>query len=537
MSGFSYTLELIGLTICLNHFLWVSLFLCYAGNRDHGWSDNNETKWWMLDVPCLKCQKHVTFRSGITCANIGKIRGRFPACKGAWCADCFTAHYLDTFETAIPRDFNGANLAEVEDEIRFQKARAGDHLCTAFQCPNCQSQNIRGKSLEPGDAQDDAFECCATRVQLDAFWSHSSRTVAAHVREVNFSIKYAQRLGITNPFPRLGPFPLGDDMGMLQAIMVIMRSMEPGTGRGGRIKWNTARKNRSTGTVLWNVSPDSGSDIVLSSSSRRGRYVATSNPSEGAFYQMFALGCCARSGDIVNQDRAYTIELLQKLLTMYESEYNELGETMPLNAVCSCMFLLVTCLGGMRGFEAVWTDLATLRYDLTYCESLEDYSAVAWPIVGRFKAHNGIAGCYMIPIAGTTDSGIPFFEWAQRFTNIVSKGGRIDGWAFQREDGSRAKASDYRRNIFSKLEEIQATTNLIDQQVDIWEEFGIQRSGRRFFTTHTLKMGVDPILIELQARWSTDRANGERSVQRTMIHNYAEVRNMKDTLKKPSQAC
>ena len=296
----------------------------------------------------------------------------------------------------------------MEDEIRFQKARAGDHLCTAFQCPNCQSQNIRGKSLEPDDAQDDAFECCATRVQLDAFWSHSSRTVAAHVREVNFSIKYAQRLGITNPFPRLGPFPLGDDMGMLQAIMVIMRSMEPGTGRGGRIKWNTARKNRSTGTVLWNVSPDSGSDIVLSSSSRRGRYVATSNPSEGAFYQMFALGCCARSGDIVNQDRAYTIELLQKLLTMYESEYNELGETMPLNAVCSCMFLLVTCLGGMRGFEAVWTDLATLRYDLTYCESLEDYSAVAWPIVGRFKAHNGIAGCYMIPIAGTTDSGIPF---------------------------------------------------------------------------------------------------------------------------------
>jgi hypothetical protein len=143
----------------------------------------------------------------------------------------------------------------------------------------------------------------------------------------------------------------------------------------------------------------------------------------------------------------------------------------------------------------------------------------------------------MIPIAGTTDSGIPFFTWAQRFVNIVSKNGRVDGWAFQRADGTRAKASDYRRNIFSKLEEIQATTSLIDPDVDIWEEFGIQRSGRRFFTTHTLKMGVKPFLIELQARWSTDRANGERSVQRTMIHNYAEVRNMKDTLKKPSQAC
>jgi len=180
--------------------------------------------------------------------------------------------------------------------------------------------------------------------------------------------------------------------------------------------------------------------------------------------------------------------------------------------------------------------LATLRYDLLYCESIEDYSAVAWPIVGRFKAHDGVAGCYMIPIAGTTDSGIRFFRWAQRFVNIISKDGRVDGWAFQRKDGSRAMASDYRRNIFSKLEELQAN-GLIDPQADIWEEFGIQRSGRRFFTTHTIKMGVDPILIELQARWSTDRANNERSVQRAMIHNYAEVRNMKDTLKKPSQAC
>ena len=113
------------------------------------------------------------------------------------------------FETAVPRDFNGASLAEVEDEVRFRKARPGDHLCTAFQCACCQSQNIRGKPLIPGRAEDDAFECCCTRVQLDAFWSHSTATVKGHVREVNFMIKYAQRLGINKPFPRLGPFPHG----------------------------------------------------------------------------------------------------------------------------------------------------------------------------------------------------------------------------------------------------------------------------------------------------------------------------------------
>ena len=421
--------------------------------------------------------------------------------------------------------------------MRFRQARPGDHLCCSFQCANCQSQNIRGTNLDPDDARDQAFECIMIRVQLDAFWTHASRTVAAHVREVKNMAKYAERLGIESPMPKLGPFPLGQHMGALQAALVIMRSMEKGTGRDGMVKWGTARKLRSTNIVLYDASPEGMGDLVLSTSSSKGKYVLTRNPAETRFYQMFSSGIAARMGDTVRQDRAYTIAVLHALLAMYEAEYQELGDSMPFNSLCSCMFLLVTCLGGMRGYEAVWTDLATLRYDLLYCEELEDYSAVAWPIVGRFKAHGGVAGCYMIPIAGTTNSGITFFKWTQRFVLRACKGGRTDGWAFQRPDGSRAKAGDYRKNIFSKLEEIQATTSLIDPECNIWDDYGVQRSGRRFFTTHTIIMGVDPILIELQARWQTDRANGERSVQRTMIHNYAEVRNMKDALKKPSQAC
>jgi hypothetical protein len=42
----------------------------------------------------------------------------------------------------MPRDFNGASLAELEDEIWYKQARMGDHLCVPFQCPNCQSQNL-----------------------------------------------------------------------------------------------------------------------------------------------------------------------------------------------------------------------------------------------------------------------------------------------------------------------------------------------------------------------------------------------------------
>ena len=119
----------------------------------------------------------------------------------------------------------------------------------------------------------------------------------------------------------------------------------------------------------------------------------------------------------------------------------------------------------------------------------------------------------MIPIVGTTNSGIKFFRWTQRFLVKLGSIGKTDGWAFQRGDGSRAKASDFAENIFSKLEVIQATTTLIDPDCDIWEDYGTQRSGRRFFETRCTIMDIPLHLIELQARWQTDRANGERTVQ------------------------
>ena len=155
----------------------------YTGTT-RGSSGLNETRWWELDVPCVRCQGRVTYKSGIICANYGATRGHFQPCRNAWCAECFKPSPLDPCIIKIPEDFVGATVDEVGAEGRFMVARPGDHLCASFQCPNCQSQNIRGKDLVTStNIADACFESLCIRAQLDSFWARSKETVKGHVRE------------------------------------------------------------------------------------------------------------------------------------------------------------------------------------------------------------------------------------------------------------------------------------------------------------------------------------------------------------------
>ena len=139
------------------------------------------------------------------------------------------------------------------------------------------------------------------------------------------------------PAPALGPWPLGIHHGMKEAILVLTRSMEKGRG-GGTVKSATAWKLRRTFTKLWESSPEANSDITLSSGSARGRFVATQNPSKGNRYGAFAAGINARMGDVVSQDRAYTLELFLALVAMYKAEWETHGLSMSMHASIQLCF-------------------------------------------------------------------------------------------------------------------------------------------------------------------------------------------------------
>ena len=412
-------------------------------------------------------------------------------------------------------------------------ARRADHTLTPFQCPMCQCRNIKRRDLT-NSWQDQLFESMVIRATLDAFWARAPGTLSGHVSEIRFQIKYGKAMGIQTLVP-LGPWPLGEDFGMQEAISLECRSLEKGTRGREVVTYATARKARSMYTNLWACSPLSGADISFSSGKQR--YFATRCPSQSQWFEHFSKGFRIRTGVMTRQDRAYTMDVVHKMIQLFEEDWESCDGEPEMLWISAVTFFLTSCLGGMRGFEVVWTDLGALLYEIAKLEEEEDTSGIGWPIVGRFKAEGGGIGGHIIPIAGMTSSGINFFKWAQRFAYACRKAKRVVGWAFVNSKGKRAEASDYRDIIFEKLQLIQETRpDLIDPMIDVYDSYGIQRSGRRFFDTECKLRGVPKEDIEDQCRWIKDRKAKGVPVPRDMVDCYAEYRHLREALLRCSRA-
>ena len=105
------------------------------------------------------------------------------------------------------------------------------------------------------------------------------------------------------------------------------------------------------------------------------------------------------------------------------------------------------------------------------------------------------------------------------------------GWAFINKKGKRANSSDYHDIIFNQLQAIQDNQpDLIDPMLDVYDAYGIQRSGRRFFDTECKLRGVPKEDIEDQCRWIKDRKAKGVPVPRDMVDCYAEYRHLRKAL-------
>ena len=59
------------------------------------------------------------------------------------------------------------------------------------------------------------------------------------------------------------------------------------------------------------------------------------------------------------------------------------------------------------------------------------------------------------------------------FLEMSNETGESRGWTFKKEDGSRMKQVDLQEDFYALMDEVQDTTKLIDNRIDIWEEYGL----------------------------------------------------------------
>ena len=127
------------------------------------------------------------------------------------------------------------------------------------------------------------------RAILDSFWARATSTVEDNARELKRHILCLDKIQIREPYaqkyPR-GPLALDDTYGMLTAVSLLIRTLDPGRN-SKTVQYGTAR---SIQLVLSNYcnTTEEGSGLVAVADRQKQHF--TSGGTTHLFYEWFGIG-------------------------------------------------------------------------------------------------------------------------------------------------------------------------------------------------------------------------------------------------------
>ena len=188
--------------------------------------------------------------SGIYCANFASARSGWAACRSVWCPECYVPPADVLFYHAKPQDEGGFTYVHPKDSQRHLCGRDGDHLQTPFQCDLCVFRALKNRNPGAGDR---LLLACIRQVNLDAFWGRESATVHNTLRATKQTIRLLSQVGVSPPYPPMGPYPLRDTFGYVLAVAMVLKSSEPGRYASYQ-QYETIRKLRAGYSNLYQAS-------------------------------------------------------------------------------------------------------------------------------------------------------------------------------------------------------------------------------------------------------------------------------------------
>ena len=411
---------------------------------------------------------------------------------------------------------------------RFLKARTGDHLMTNFQCDLCHFRNIQKRNPQENlIAKDKVLMVCIRRANLDALWSKEPSTVEANCREVVRTIVKCRDLGFSPSviFPPKISFPLKDIQCMGLAAAMVHRSLDPGKNEK-YVQFNTVRSMRSCVHNFWksSVSKEQTSVSVKGTT----KLVSSDSPTNSEWFEKFMVGYHRRVGDVSKPDLAVSNEVMNALMVEFEKSWSAcLGNReKEREVIFPALYALLSYVASLRGEETTLLDLKSTRENTRVGLSHPSRPHVVITLTGRFKKETGVLS-HNIPLVERTSSGLEIRVWLERMMDWY--GEDRSGYVFRDANGKRIKTNHYAPDILQKLKDIQDSESpthvgLIDQSVDVFEDYGMSRSFRRGSDSRAIDMDLDTTTIELINRWrSTEGAKG-KTASLKMIHRYADIR-------------
>lgn len=436
------------------------------------------------------------------------------------------------FPRLLPADLEDGiltseELEEDREEGRFDTARPGDHLMCPFQCDECQFQNVYGTCSDPLNQQDALALTCIRRANLDALWARESGTVVHNWREFKRFVHEAHVLGISDPYPKRGPWPVSDIQGMKVAMIFLQRSQCKGRNTA-TVQFNTVRKVRSHVANFYHTLPGGmGPSFITGDNTFSAQ---SFSPTNSLWFRRFMTGAHKRMGDVWRPDRPLTIHEALAAQSLLESDWERSnGDSVTRLSIALTAVIVVLGFGAaLRGEELIRIEIGPIRRYWNEALSHPETPHVPLVLAGRFKQQVG-ERLFIQPMALESKSGLRFRIWLQRAIATWELRGITTGPMFQKqaEQGRRARVrmGDLDPLFHLVLRRVQTVrTDLLPSNLDIEEEYSVSRSIRRGATSQALNVKIPAEVIEANNRWKQrERARGLTPAL-SMLQRYADAK-------------
>ena len=417
------------------------------------------------------------------------------------------------------------------EESRYLIGIDGAFLVAPFQCDLCWFRNLEGRSPVMSSYSDLRLLGFIRRVNLDLIWSRAPGTIASIKNGVMNLIRSWKELHMTIDLPPVGPWKVEDSVGFRVAIGQLRYSQGKGQNRSTHLQFDSVRKLRTAFAHMHSNSRLAQGAEATSFKAMKGQvFTVTNSPTDSRFYQLFMRGLLLRMGRQVESNWGLDYRVLKIILLNLEervSEGNSTGLDRAREATMLGSFLVMSFVCALRGNEGFMLEAEGLQQMINFGkdEVEENLAHVVIPLLGRFKNEDGEKWHVMVSVS-TTGSGLKVRFWLEKLVQLlVSENKTSIGPAFCMKDGKVIDYWEMNNSFISEIELVQeAHPTLLDQTIEIGDNFSIFRSLRKGSTARATDMEVDETAIDLHNRWRTlERTGGQRST-RSMRTYYNDLR-------------